>query len=206
MRGIPTTVAFAAGLCSMGRLSGVSLASESCTKLLMVVADVFTHEPAQMSFVQHDDLVQHLPAATPYPSFRGSILPGRLGARALRCQSRGLQKPDDLLVELRVSIQNHVTIRGGLRKCFAQLLDDPVGRGVSSYVAVQDFPPVVLDDKEAIEHLEGHGRYGKEVESHDGFPVVVEKCPPPLSRIATAPHPPQITSHGPFGDLESQFQ
>src|SRR5215467_681240 len=36
--------------------------------------------------------------------------------------------------------------------------------------------------------------------------MVVEKCPPPLRRIATAPHPPQMTSHGPFGDLESQFQ
>src|SRR5215469_2205244 len=60
--------------------------------VLMVVADVFTHEPAQMSFVQHDDPVQHLPATTPYPSFRGSILPGRLGARALRCQSRSWDK------------------------------------------------------------------------------------------------------------------
>jgi len=44
--------------------------------VLMVVAYVVTHQPAKMFFVQHDDMVQELPAAIPHPSFRGSILPG----------------------------------------------------------------------------------------------------------------------------------
>jgi hypothetical protein len=48
----------------------------------------------------------------------------------------------------------------------------------------------VLDDEEAEEQLERHRRYGEEVESHDDFPVVLEKCAPPLSRIATVPDPP----------------
>jgi hypothetical protein len=77
-------MAFAAGRCSMARLSGV-FAQRVVHTVLMVVAYVFTQEPAQMLFVQHDDMVQELSAATPYPSFRGSILPGRLDARTLRC-------------------------------------------------------------------------------------------------------------------------
>src|SRR5215471_7799518 len=44
--------------------------------VLMVVAYVVTHEPAKMLFVQHDEMVQELPAATPHPSFRGPILQG----------------------------------------------------------------------------------------------------------------------------------
>src|SRR5215831_5784256 len=135
-----------------------------------------------------------------------SAVPFCQGDWMLVRQSRSLQKPDDFLVELHVSIQNHVTIRGRFRKCFAQLLDHPVGCGAPSYVVVQDLPTAVLDDKEAVEQLKRHRRYGKEVEGHDGFPVVVEKCPPLLSRIATAAHPPQISSHCPFGDLEAQFQ
>jgi hypothetical protein len=71
---------------------------------------------------------------------------------------------------------------------------------------VQDFPAAVFDDKETVEQPEVHRRYSEEVESHNDFPVVVEKCAPPLSRIATAPHPPQVSSHRPFGDLEAQFQ
>jgi len=158
-----------------------------------------------MCFVHHDDMVQNLPATTSYPSFRGSILPGRLDARPLRLQTRRLQKHDDLVVKLRVSIQNDVAVRSGLRKRFAQLLDDPVCRRVPRPVAVQDLPAAVLDDEETVEHLESHRGYGEEVEGDDDFTVVLEKCQPPLTRIATAPYSPQITSHCPFGDLEAQF-
>jgi len=52
---------------------------------------------------------------------------------------------------------------------------------------VQDLPTAVLDDKEAVEQLEVHRPYGEEIEGHDSFPVVLEKCPPPFRWIATAP-------------------
>src|SRR6516165_9142586 len=109
-----------------------------------------------MSFVQCDHMVQNLSPTTSYPSFRGSILPGRLDARPLRLQTRRLQKHDDLVVKLRVSIQNDVAVRSGLRKRFAQLLDDPVCGRVPRHVAVQDLPAAVLDDEETVEHLESH--------------------------------------------------
>ena len=174
--------------------------------VLMVVAYVFAQEPEQMSFVHYDDMVQDLPATTPHPSFRGSILPGRLDARPLRFQTCRPKKHQHFVVELGLSVQNHITIRRGLRKRFAQLLDHPAGRRVPSHVKVQDLPAAVLDDEEALKQLERHRQHGEEVEGHDDFPVVLEKCAPPLSRIATPPHPPQITSHRPFGDLEAQFQ
>ena len=74
------------------------------------------------------------------------------------------------------------------------------------HVAVQDLPTPVLDAEETVEQMERHRRYGEEVESDDDLTVVVEKCQPPLSRIATAPHSAQITSHSLFGDLEAQLE
>ena len=38
-------------------------------------------QPAQVSFVQSDDMAQDLAPATSHPPFRGAILPGRLDAR-----------------------------------------------------------------------------------------------------------------------------
>jgi hypothetical protein len=64
----------------------------------------------------------------------------------------------------------------------------------------------VLDDEEAVEQLERHRRHGEEVEGHDDFPVVLEKCQPPLTWIAPPPHSPQIASDRPFGDVEGELQ
>ena len=93
--------------------------------IFVVVIDVITHEPEQMSFVQRDHMVQDLSTATPNPSFRDSILPGRLDARPLRFQTRRLQKHDDRGVEFRIAVQDHVTVWASFRKGFAQFVARP---------------------------------------------------------------------------------
>ena len=104
--------------------------------VLMVVAYVIPHEPEQMPFVQRDDMVQDLTAATSHPAFRGSILPGRLNARPLRFQTRRLQKRDDISIEFRIAVEDCITVRTSFRKGLAQLLDDPIRTRMSSHVAV----------------------------------------------------------------------
>ena len=66
-------------------------------------------------------------------------------------QTRRRQKGDDLIVELRVSIQDDVTVWASFWKGLAQLLDDPLRRRVSCDVAVQDLAASVLDDEKAVE-------------------------------------------------------
>ena len=46
----------------------------------------------------------------------------------------------------------------------------------------------------------------KKSKGDDDVTVVLEKCQPLLTRFATAPHSPQITSYSPFGDLEAQLE
>ena len=70
-------------------------------------------------FIQRDDVIEHLAAATSDPSFRGSVLPGRLHARSCGPQPGRLQESDHLGVEDRIAVQGHITIGGRFRKGFA---------------------------------------------------------------------------------------
>ena len=78
--------------------------------VFVVVVHVIADQPAEMLFVQRDDMVKDLASATSHPALRNAILPGRLDARPLGFQTRRRQKSDDLIVELRVSIQDDVTV------------------------------------------------------------------------------------------------
>jgi hypothetical protein len=63
----------------------------------------------------------------------------------------------------------------------------------------------MLDDEEAVEQFECHRRHGEEVERNDHLTVILEKGKPPLPRVATAPHPSQLTSHTLFGNDEAEL-
>ena len=49
--------------------------------VVVMIVHVITDQPAEMLFVQCDDMVQDLAATASDPSFGGSILPGCLDAR-----------------------------------------------------------------------------------------------------------------------------
>ena len=122
--------------------------------ILLVIGDIFSQQPAQVTFIQRDDMVEDFPAGTSDPAFSDSILPGSLYARLLWLQTRGLQKRDDFGVELRIVIQNGVTIRLLAGESLPKLLDHPIRSGVSGDVAVQNLAALVLNDEEAIQQLE----------------------------------------------------
>jgi len=69
-------------------------------------------------------------------------------------------------------------------------LHDPIAGGVRRGIEMQDSPPTVLDNKEAIEHAESYGWYGEEVECGDYLAVVVEERQPTL-RFVLITIPPQ---------------
>ena len=107
-----------------------------------------------MSFVQRDDMVQDLTATTSNPSFRGSILPGRLDARPLRFQAGRLEKGHDGGIKFRIAIQDHVTVWASFGEDLPQLLHDPLRRRMASDVEVKDPAAPMLDHKEAVQQVE----------------------------------------------------
>src|SRR5215831_7316534 len=64
----------------------------------------------------------------------------------------------------------------------------------------------MLDDEEAIEHLEEHRRHGEEVEGHNHLTVILEKSQPALARIRAAPDPARMASDTSFRDHEAELQ
>src|SRR5215470_7891922 len=159
-----------------------------------------------MLLVQRDHVVQDLAPATAHPPFRHTILPGRPWARSLRLQPRCLQESDHVSVELGVPVEDDVTVRHRLGESFPQLLHDPLRRRVLRDVEMQNLPASVLDDEEAIQSLEGHGRHGEEVEGHNPFAVILEKAQPAFAGVATPLKTCQVPGDGPLRDGKTEFQ
>ena len=128
---------------------------------------------------------------------------GRLDTCSLGFQTRCVQESDDFAVELRVAVEDDVTIPGSLGKSLTQLLDRPFCSRVSRCVEVQDLAPSVFDDEEAVQQFECHGRHAEEVEGRDHLTVVPEKGQPTFAWITASPKSAQITAYASFGDNEA---
>src|SRR3954452_19752997 len=100
-----------------------------------------------------------------------SAVPFCHGARMLvrfAFNSGRLSEGNDVAIENGIVIQDGVAIWSRLRKGFAELLHDPICRRMLRDVEVQDPTAFVLDDEETVQHAEGRGGNGEEVEGDDG--------------------------------------
>jgi hypothetical protein len=154
---------------------GSAFAQPIVRAVQMIIANVVPKQSSQVPFVQRNHMVQQLPSAASDPSFSHSVLPGRCAARALGLQSDGTQGFQNLCVELSIPIQDRVSVGCRVWESFAQLLDDPVRVRVSGRVKMQNPAPCMLDDEQAIQHSEAQGRYGEEIQRHDGFAVISQE-------------------------------
>ena len=98
--------------------------------VLVVVDHVLANQPPQVRFVQRDDVVEKLAATASNPTLGRSILPGCLNTGALRLEVRRLQECHHIFIELRIVIEDHITVFARLGKRFPQLLYDPIGTRV----------------------------------------------------------------------------
>src|ERR1017187_658703 len=74
------------------------------------------------------------------------------------------------------------------------------------YIAMQNPPPVMCNDEEAMEHTKRQGRDGEEVHRRNRLSVVVQECRPALRRLRGSrcfPHP---TKHCPLRDIEAEHR
>jgi hypothetical protein len=101
-------------ICSIKRMPG---SAGSVAKMLggRNAAQVATHEPKLMPFVQGDDMVPDLPAATSHPPFRVPFCQGDWILVRL--------KRDDVSIEFRIAIEDHedhTAVGASFRKGLAQ--------------------------------------------------------------------------------------
>src|ERR1035437_6307001 len=73
-----------------------------------------------------------------------------------------------------------------------------------SSIAVQDSPPVMGNDEEAIQDTEGQSRHGEKVHRRDRFSVVGQEYRPALCRLRVSRRLLHPAQHRPLGDFEAE--
>jgi len=151
--------------------------------ILVVVANILRKQASQVAFVNCDDVIQEITAATPYPTLCDSILPRTFERGADKIHPQGSNRCGDFLSMLGITIKDDEPRSGSKWKCFSQLLDDPQACWMLCDIEVQDAPTIVTDDEKAIEHAEGDRRNSEEVHRGNRFPVITKKGKPARGRL-----------------------
>src|SRR5258708_2365416 len=172
--------------------------------VLVVVADVLVHQSLQVPFVQNDDVIQKISSAISQPAFGDAVLPWASEVGLLGSDTEALHRADDLLIEVRSAIEDQITRRCIVRKCFAQLLCDPQTTWMPGDVAVENPPSVVCNDEEAVEDTEGQRRHGKEIHRCNRFSVVLQESRPTLRYLGTPRSLPHPTRHRSLHYVQAQ--
>jgi hypothetical protein len=90
--------------------------------IIVIIADVLTHQPLQMMFIQDDDVIQQVSPTAAHPAFGDAIPPRASEAGPLGLDTEALHRADDFFVEVGGAIKDQ------------EMQDEIVGR---SYV-----PPI----------------------------------------------------------------
>src|ERR1035437_4346494 len=165
--------------------------------VLVVKADVIIHEAFQMLLVQNDHMVEKIPAAVADPAFGDTVLPRTSEARSLGLNAEGLHRIDHLRVEAGTAIKDQILGCRVVRERLAQLLNHPLAGRVPGDVPMQDAPPVMGNDEEAVEDSERESRYGEEIHCRNRLAMVIQECHPSLRRFRISrslSHPAQYGS------------
>ena len=158
--------------------SGRVLPQSKMSPVFVVIADIVSQQPSQVSLVQNDHVVKQVPTHTPDPALGDAVLPGTSKSGSDRLDVAFSDRRDDISREFRVAVKDQVPMWLFVSPSFAQLQYDPRGVGLTGHVAVQNLPPVVSDDKEAVQDTEGQCRHGEEIHGGDCFAMVPEKSQP----------------------------
>ena len=72
------------------------------------------------------------------------------------------------------------------------------------HVAVENSPPIMRNDEEAVQHAESQRRNGEEIHCGDGFTMILEKSCPALCWLRISRRFPHPTQHRSLGNIEAK--
>src|SRR5260370_35212021 len=108
--------------------------------IIVVVANRLREPPFQVAFVNCDDVIQEITAATPYPTLCDSIMPRTFERGAARIPPQGSNRCGHFQSILGITIKDDEPRSRSKWKCFSQLLDDPRACRMLSDIYVQGAP------------------------------------------------------------------
>src|SRR5205807_2710055 len=172
----------------------------------MVVTDIVRQKPLQVAFTGRNDVVQQITPTTLHPPLCNPILPRTLDRGSNRTDVHRPYCDGNLQAILGVPIEDEKSRSRLIGESLPQLLNDPTTGGMSCDIEMQDTPPTVMDDKEAVEHTERDGRDGEEVHGRDGFSMVSQKDEPTFGGLRISRCSADPTGDRSLGHVEAQHQ
>src|SRR5260370_13598995 len=194
--------------CGDGASSSVwrSLPESEMRAVLVVVANILREPASQVAFVNCNDVIQEITAATPYPTLCDSILPRTLERSADRIHPQGSNCCGDFQSILGITIKDDEPRGGSKWNCFSQPLDDPQACRMLCDIDMQDTPTIVTDDEKTIDHAEGDRRNSEEIHRGNRFPVIAEKGKPALDWLRTSNIPFHPTTDASLRDIKTEHE
>src|SRR6202521_5285597 len=155
-----------------------------------------------MAFIQRNHAVQQVSSAAFDPTFRYTVLPGTPGRCLHRAHLQGSDCRWKLPTIFRISIEDQKLGSGPKWKRLSQLLDDPTARRMLRDINVQDVPPIMADDEEAVEHAERDRWHSEEIHGRNRFPMVSKEGQPALGRVRISRRSFHPTGDGSLGKFK----
>ena len=85
--------------------------------VVVIVTNVLGHETLEMPFVEYDDVIKQVPAATANKAFRDSVLPRASEAGPLGLNAEALYGANDCLAEICGAVEDQITRSRIVRGC-----------------------------------------------------------------------------------------
>jgi hypothetical protein len=130
----------------------------------VVVREVTAQQAAEVSFVEHDDVIEAFPPNRPDDALGERILPGRSRRDEDLANPQAFRPPYEHVAVDGVAIAEQVLGRCFFREGLDKLEGGPGGGGVVGDVDLDEFSTVVSKDQESEEQVEGEGRDDEEVD------------------------------------------
>ena len=184
--------------------TGSLLRQTEMRSVVVVIVEVFGHEAFQVPLIEHNDMIEQFAAATADETFRNTILPRAFEGGAHRLQPDGPDGFPHLGAEDCVAVVDQVFLSCIVRKCFAQLLRNPLAAGMPRDVEVQHTPPVMGNDEETVKNAECERGYSEEIHRGDGLAMIAEKRRPSFGRLRISWRFPHPAEHSSLGNFEAQ--
>ena len=173
---------------------------------ILRLADIFGDQPSQMTFIQGNDVIQQIAAATSDPTLRHTVLPRTFEGSPHTNHPQRSNGGRDLQTIFRIPIEDQKPGSRPKWKRFSQLLNDPQAGRVPGDVDVQDSSTVVTYDEEAVKHTEAHGWNREEIHRGDGFPMISKEDQPTFDWLGIPRSSFHPTGDRPLGKIKPHHE
>ena len=146
----------------------------------VIIGKIGFKQTVQVSLVEHDDVIQTFATDRTNQPFDVRRLPRRARHNPDFLQAQSLGAALELQAVDAITVTEQVLRGRGKGEGFPELLGRPTGRRALDDIEVEDSATIMGKDNENVEHLEGEGGNGEEVDRNHAAEVIAEECFPVL--------------------------